>query len=244
MARYARVVMASLDVEDCVAVKLVRGRPGTGLVLGEPLRVAERLHAVGASWIHVVDLSGARRGAPSGCVLRLVRELVGRVGLRVQLGGGLRSLDALREAYSAGAEKLVVGSAWVRRPVFLEEAAAELPGAVVAAVEEGWDGLAAIHGWVEEAPRGAAWLARRASRVKGLGGLLYTQVFWEGEMRGIDVLRSRRVAVAAEGVEWLGYAGGVASVADVEALVAQGYRFIVSGMALHTWSLNPLGLLL
>jgi len=244
LATYRAAVMASLDVEDCVAVKLVRGRPGTGLVLGDPLRVAERLHAMGASWIHVVDLTGARRGAPSGCVLALVRRLVGGVGLRVQLGGGLRSLEALREAYAAGAEKLVVGSAWVKRPGFLEEAAEELPGVVVAAVEEGWDGLASIHGWAEEAPRSAGGLAAAAARVRGLGGLLYTQVFAEGEMRGVDILRARRVSEAAAGVSWLGFAGGVSGVADVEALAALGYRFAVSGMALHTWRFNPLGLLL
>jgi phosphoribosylformimino-5-aminoimidazole carboxamide ribotide isomerase len=248
LATYSRLVMASLDVEDCKAVKLVRGRSGTGLVLGDPIAVAERLHRLGAEWLHLVDLNGARRGRPSPCVLHLLRRLSTEMGLHVQLGGGLRSLEALEEAYAAGASRLVVGSKWVRSPGFLEEASRALPGAVVAAVEEAWSGLAAVHGWAEEAPRTVISLAEEAARVRGLAGLLYTQVFHEGTMMGVDLERAARVAKAAQGLAerrlGLGLAGGVASPRDAELLRALGYSYAVVGMALHTWSMNPLGILL
>ena len=248
MPHYIRAFMASVDVEDCRAVKLVRGVSGTGLVLGDPLRVAERLASLGATWLHLVDLDGARRGRPSSCVLGLVAHAARELGLHVQLGGGLRSLEALEEAYSRGAERLVVGSAWVRRRSFLPEAADLLPGAVVAAVEEAWDGLQALHGWRDKAPDAVAELAAWAARVPRLGGLLYTQVFHEGELRGVDLLRARRVAEAAGALAsrpmGLGLAGGVSGPWDAEKLAAMGYSFAVVGMALHSWSINPLGLLM
>jgi len=248
MPHLARAVMASIDVESCTAVKLVRGVSGTGLVLGEPLRVAERLASFGATWLHIVDLDGARRGRPSACVLSLAEAASGRLGLRIQLGGGLRGLDALEEAYSRGAERLVVGSAWVRDPGFLAEAAERLPGAIVAAVEETWEGLQAIHGWRRRAPRPVTQLIAAAAGTRGLAGILYTQVFHEGELRGVDTLRARRAAHAAGQLAakrlGLGFAGGVASLHDVEALLSLGYSYAVVGMALHGWRLNPLGLLL
>ncbi len=246
MTLYSRRLVASIDVENCTAVKLVRGRSGTGLVLGDPRRVAERLHSLGATWIHVVDLDGARRGRPSGCVKSLVAWLTRELGIHVQLGGGLRSIEVLEEAYSVGAERLVVASAWLRRPGFLVEAAERLPGVVLAALEETLDALPAVHGWREKAPRPVAELASAAASVRGLAGVFYTQVFHEGEARGVDLLRSARLAKAVReespGME-LVYSGGVAGVPDLDALTAQGYDRIVTGMALHAWLLNPLGLL-
>ena len=248
MARYSHLVMASIDIENCRAVKLVKGRSGTGLVLGDPFNVAERLAALGATWLHVVDLDGARRGRPSGCVLGFIEQASRELGLRVQLGGGLRSIEALEEAYSRGAARLVVGSAWVKNPGFLLEAAARLPGAIVAAVEETWEGLQALHGWRDRAPEPVASLAARAAATQGLGGVLYTQVFHEGMMKGVDLLRAARVAAAADAARdkpmGLGLAGGVASPRDAELLRGMGYSYTVVGMALHTWSMNPLGLLL
>ena len=247
MASYINRLMASVDVENCTAVKLVRGVSGTGLHLGPPLRVAEQLAAMGATWLHVVDLDGARRGKPSRCVLDFVKQAAEDLGLHIQLGGGLRSLEALEEAYSRGARRLVVGSAWIRNPGFLEEAAQRLPGTVVAAIEETWEGLQAVHGWREKSPQPVVALAERASRASQLAGILYTQVFHEGELRGVDLLRARRVAEAAgphRGGLWLGIAGGVATVRDIELLAAAGYDYAVVGMALHTWRINPLGLIL
>ncbi len=234
-------VLASLDILGCEAVKLVRGVPGSGLRLGDPLRVAERLHSLGATWLHVVDLDGALRGRPSRCVLQLVSRLASGLGLRVQLGGGLRSLEAVEEAAAAGAERVVIGSAWLSRPGFLDEAA-ELGVGVVAAVEEHQDGLTASHGWRGRMPLS---VVEAVGMLHGrrIAGILYTQVFAEGGLGGFDRLRARRLAEAAPRGVALIYSGGVSSREDLEALAGLGYRLAVVGMALHTWRLNPIGVL-
>ena len=235
-------VLASVDVLGCEAVKLVKGVPGTGLRLGDPLALAERLQGLGATWLHIVDLDGALRGSPSPCVLGLVKRATGELGLRIQLGGGLRSIEALEEAYAAGAERLVVGSAWLRDPGFLDEAADALGrGVVVAAVEERHDGLAASSGWRSAAPLPAAEAAALAAS-KPVWGILYTQVHVEGTMAGAELLRAHRVAEAARGVG-LQFSGGVRGQRDLDLLAALGYGLAVVGMAIHTWALAPPGLL-
>ena len=234
-------VIASIDVYECEAVKLVRGVPGSGLRLGDPRLVAERFHALGATQLHVVDLSGALRGRPSGCVLELVRYASRRLGLRVQLGGGLRRVEDVERAVEAGAERVVIGSAWLRDPGFLDEAAAA--GArVVAAVEEHHEGLTASHGWRGRAPLPVVEALARL-RGRRVWGVLYTQVFVEGTLSGVDVLRARRAAAAAPSGVVLIYSGGVSGSRDLELLAGLGYRYAVVGMALHQWRLNPVGAL-
>jgi len=237
-------LLPSIDVLECSAVKLVRGVPGTGLRLGDPWRLAEFWSSLGASMVHVVDLDGAMRGRPSSCVLGLVKRMVSELGLGVQLGGGLRDIGVLEEAYSIGASRLVVASAWLRNPGFLAEAVDRLgDGVLVAALEESWEALPARAGWRGRAPLSVAEAVRLAGSVKGLFGLMYTQVFHEGEMRGVDVLRASRLSALAReaGVERLIYSGGVASARDLEVLGVLGFSEAVVGMAIYTWRLNPLG---
>lgn len=238
--------MPSIDVSGCEAVKRVRGLPGTGLRLGDPLRLALHWHSLGAEAIHIVDLDGAERGRPSRCVLELVSRVKRETGARVQLGGGLRSIEALREAYAAGADRLVVASAWLRDPGFLEEAVEALDsGVLVAAVEEHWDATPASQGWRLREPLTLREAVERAASTPGLWGILYTQVFHEGEGRGVDLHRAARLARLARerGVERLAYSGGVAGPRDLELLAPLGYDEAVAGMALYTGALNPLGLL-
>ena len=239
-------LVPSIDVAGCEAVKLVRGVPGTGLRLGDPRRLVALWHTLGAKTLHIVDLDGAARGSPSSCVLELVRWAKRETGATIQLGGGLRTIEVLEEAYAAGADRLVVASAWLRRPEFLEEAVAALgPGVVVPAIEEHWDALPATSAWRTREPMTLAEAVKLAAGTRGVWGIFYTQVFHEGELRGVDLHRAARLARLAReaGTERLAYSGGIAGPRDLELLAAMGYDEAVAGMALYTWRLNPLGIL-
>ncbi|BES81735.1 HisA/HisF-related TIM barrel protein [Pyrodictium abyssi] len=239
-------LVPSIDVAGCEAVKLVRGVPGTGLRLGDPRRLVLLWHSLGATVLHIVDLDGAARGRPSRCVLELVEWAKRETGATIQLGGGLRSIDALEEAHSAGADRLVVASAWLRRPEFLQEAVDALgPGVLVPAVEEHWDALPATSAWRSREPMTLAEAVKQAASTRGIWGLFYTQVFHEGEQRGVDLHRAARLARQAReaGAPRLAYSGGIAGPRDLELLAAMGYDEAVAGMALYTWRLNPLGIL-
>ncbi|MGC8556057.1 MAG: HisA/HisF-related TIM barrel protein [Conexivisphaera sp.] len=220
-------VLPSLDIEGGRVVKRVKGLRGTGLVIGDPVEVAGGLVRSGARWVHVVDLDGAELGRPLNLgVVRALKDL----GLRVQYGGGLRSLGDVEAASSAGADRIVLGSAWASDPAFLEEASREVDVPLLAAVDER-EGRVVHSGWrassdmtVEDAIRVLEGLP--------VAGYLYTQVDVEGTMRGPDL--SRVAALRSRTRRFLACAGGISSIADLVGLCRAGADAAVIGMALYS----------
>lgn len=221
----------SIDVEGGVAVKRVRGVRGTGLRLGDPSRLVEAVAALGFRWVHIVDLTAAATGRLQQPTLELVRLASREHGLRVQYGGGVRSLEAGEALCSAGAERLVVGTAWLERPGFPGALAGATGCQVLAAVEEDSQGRILSRGWERREPL-TLTEALEALESTGAQGVLYTQTWREGTMQGPDVARVELVRAAVRGI--LAYAGGVSSPRDLEALQAVGVDVAVVGMALYT----------
>lgn len=217
--------MPSIDLEAGRAVKRIRGVRGTGLVLGDPLELAARLRDAGARWVHVVDLDGAEAGRPVH--VGLVRRLKD-LGLRVQYGGGLRSLDDVAAAFGAGADRVVLGSAWLRDAGFLERAAS-LWGDVLAALDERGGRLVG-GGWTVESGLGIEEALRMLEGVP-VAGYLYTQVDVEGTLRGPDMAKVRRLRDMTSRL--LIYAGGVSSLEDLRSLCEAGVDGVVVGMAIY-----------
>ncbi len=222
-------VMPSIDLEAGRAVKRVRGVRGTGLVLGDPVDLARRLAEAGARWVHVVDLDGAEAGRPVNMgVLRDLKDL----GLRVQYGGGLRTLDDVEAALSAGAERVVIGSAWTLDPSFLEAAASR--GPVMAAIDER-GGRVVRGGWRSESDVTPEEAVRILDGMPVVG-YLYTQVDVEGTMGGPDLRRFNAIRSLTRKI--VVYAGGIAKVKDVEELCRAGADGAVLGMAIYSGALD------
>mgnify|MGYP001626410856 CR=1 FL=1 len=219
-------VMPSIDLEAGRAVKRIRGVRGTGLVLGDPVDLARRLADAGAKWIHVVDLDGAEMGRPLNVgVLRGLKDL----GLMVQYGGGLRTVGDVEAAISAGADRVVIGSAWTLDPSFMDEAASG-GRAVMAAIDERRGRI--VHGGWRAESELTPEDALRILENMPVAGYLYTQVDVEGTMGGPDVGRVRALRGLTR--KLLVYAGGIASMRDLEELCSAGADGAVLGMALYS----------
>ncbi|HEU16970.1 MAG TPA: 1-(5-phosphoribosyl)-5-[(5-phosphoribosylamino)methylideneamino] imidazole-4-carboxamide isomerase [Nitrososphaeria archaeon] len=219
-------VMPSIDLEAGRAVKRIRGVRGTGLVLGDPVDLARRLADAGAKWIHVVDLDGAEMGRPLNMgVLRSLKDL----GLMVQYGGGLRTAGDVEAAISAGADRVVIGSAWTLDPSFMDEAASG-GRAVIAAIDE--RGGRIVHGGWRAESELTLEDALRILEDMPVAGYLYTQVDVEGTMGGPDVRRVRTLRGLTRRL--LVCAGGIASMKDLEELCSAGADGAVLGMALYS----------
>lgn len=207
-------------------MRLVQGRYDRVLSYPfSPLDLADRYRQEGAEWLHVVDLDGARDGAWRH--LSLVRELVRASGLRVQVGGGARSFAAVAAMIDTGVQRVVVGTAALERPTWLEQLVTTFGEQVAVSLDSRGSRLL-VRGWTEASGLSLLEGARQAIDA-GVRRLIHTNVSRDGTLSG------SRVGALSE-LSQLGVpviaAGGVGGLADLGALKAAGVEGVVIGRAL------------
>jgi phosphoribosylformimino-5-aminoimidazole carboxamide ribotide isomerase len=216
-------VAPALDVLEGRCVRLREGvRERVTVEGGEPVEAAKRFAAEGARLLHLVDLDGAFAGRPTP---GLVERVAAAVDVPLQVGGGLRTLDAVQTALEAGAARAIVGTAAVSA-AFLE-LVAPLGERVVVAIDVK-DGRVATEGWTDAADLRAAELARRCAEA-GIARLLVTNTRRDGSLAGPDT--ELLAEVLAAGLPVLA-AGGIASLDDLLAVKAIGCEGAIAGSAL------------
>jgi phosphoribosylformimino-5-aminoimidazole carboxamide ribotide isomerase len=227
------LVMPAIDLREGACVQLVGGSYAEERVREpDPVRVAARWRDAGFTRLHVVDLDAATGVGRNDAV---VRSLLGVEGLDVQVGGGLRSTDALERALDAGAVAAVVGTRALEDPSWIREAADRWPFRLVAAVDVR-DGRPVVRGWTRAA---ALELddALDALDELPLAALLVTCVDVEGRMAGPDFGTLERVRARTSLP--LVASGGITTLDDLRDLRAMDVWGAVVGMALYTGTLDP-----
>jgi phosphoribosylformimino-5-aminoimidazole carboxamide ribotide isomerase len=210
-------VIPAMDLLGGRVVRLHQGDYAKVTVYDDdPLAVVDRFVAGGAAWLHVVDLDGARDGAATQSPL--LGRILARHGasLRVQVGGGVRTLAQVSAYAAAGAARVVVGTRAAEDPAFVAEAARLCP--VVAAVDAR-DGVVATHGWTRSADVRAVDLARELV-ARGASAVLYTDIARDGTGEGPNVEATAALARALGDVEVIA-SGGIGSVEHLRALAAR-----------------------
>lgn len=203
----------AIDVLGGKAVRLVKGDFEAKKVYDEdPLSAARSWVGEGAERLHVVDLDGARAGAPAN--LEHLRRIAAETGVPVQFGGGLRSLGSVRDALAAGAARVILGTAAFLDPPFLSDCLRRWPGQVLVSVDVR-GGRVATAGWTETIDATAAEVVDRLAE-QGARDLVFTNVDRDGMLEGPDGEQVAEVARAVGGS--LIYSGGIGSLADLEGL--------------------------
>jgi phosphoribosylformimino-5-aminoimidazole carboxamide ribotide isomerase len=212
---------------DGKVVRLQRGRYDQVTVYsGRPVEQAAVFASAGATRLHIVDLDGARDGEPRN--LGIIEAILRAVPVRIQVGGGIRNEVVARSWLQAGAERVVLGTAAVKDPAFVQKLCAEFPGAVVVAVDER-DGEVAVEGWLEASGRRTSDLAREVDGW-GAAALLHTVISRDGTREGPDI--DATLALQAEVRATVIASGGIGELAHIRALAARGVRAAVCGRAL------------
>ena len=207
------ILYPAIDIRGGKAVRLMQGDYERETRYDDdPVVAARRWADGGARWLHVVDLDGARAGEPVN--LEHVRRIVAAVGIPVQLGGGLRDSKKVEDAFSSGAERVVLGTAAVRDPEMAAAIAAAHGDRVVASVDSR-SGEVAAEGWTQSSGLGTAEVVAALSE-RGVSRFIYTPVDVDGLMEGPDLDSLREVAKSARGE--LIYSGGVGSLDHLRAL--------------------------
>ena len=217
--------MPAVDVLDGRAVRLHEGvRDRVTIEGGDPVALARRFVGEGAHRLHLVDLDGAFDGLPSGGLLDRIARVAQEIP--VQVGGGYRAIDAIDAALTAGADRVMVGTAALS-PEFLTAAATRFGEHLVVAVDAR-DGNVAIEGWTRTADISAAELSLRCAEA-GVRRLLVTGTRRDGSLAGPDL--ELLATVLPSGLPVLA-AGGIASLDDLRALRDLGCEGAVVGSAL------------
>lgn len=227
-------IFPAVDIKDGRCVRLRQGRMDAVDVYGDdPVAVAGRWAGDGAAWLHVVDLDGAVEGRP------INQEVIGRildqVRMKIQVGGGIRTLEQMAGYLDHGATRIVVGTSVIEQPEFIRQAVARFPGRVVVSLDAKGDELY-VDGWTRPSGRRLPDVARQLAEA-GVTQLILTDIQRDGMLRGVDVERLReRVASLPLPVI---IAGGVSSLDDLAALrQVDGVNGAIIGKALYTGAID------
>lgn len=222
-------LIPAIDVLGGQVVRLHQGRYDSATVYGDdPAVWAKAFHAAGATRLHVVDLDGARDGSPSN--VAVIERILREAPLRVQVGGGVRTLGTAERWLDAGAERVVIGTAVVRDPAFVMELCATRRGSVVVAIDA-HDSEVKVQGWLERTGIRAVDLAREVDGW-GIAAVLFTAIERDGTSEGPDVRAT--TALQASLRTTVIASGGIGSLAHLVALRAAGVRATVCGRALYS----------
>jgi phosphoribosylformimino-5-aminoimidazole carboxamide ribotide isomerase len=225
------ILYPAIDIMDGQAVRLVEGKfEDSTTYHDDPLEAAKSWVQAGARFLHVVDLDGAREGEPVN--LHHVERIAAELDVPVELGGGLRSIAAIRRALKAGAARVVLGTAAFTDPDLLDEALSAFTSRILVGVDVR-DGRVSVSGWTR-ATQTTGEDAIRAMQQRGVTRFVYTNVDRDGMLEGPDLEEVRRVAEAVRG-RFL-YSGGIASLDDLRGL--RDLRLVnlagvISGKALY-----------
>ena len=208
------ILYPAIDIRGGKAVRLTHGDFDAETVYhDDPLAAARSWVDAGARFLHVVDLDGAKAGEPVS--LEHLRRIAG-IGVPVQYGGGLRTVDAVRDALRAGAERVIVGTAALRDVDFLDEIVAVYGARVVVSVDVR-GGKIATAGWTEVSDMPAAHAFGRLHD-RGVASFVYTDADRDGALAGPSLDDVRAIAGAVRG--HFIYAGGIGSLDDLRGLRA------------------------
>ncbi len=223
------IVLAAIDIKDGQCVRLYQGDYAQVTTYDtDPVRVARRWQAAGASWLHVVDLDGAALGQPIN--VEAIERIRAATSLYIELGGGMRSLEHIERMLALGIDRIVLGTVALTDRVLLEQSLQHW-GERIAIGLDARDGLVAIAGWRETSRVQATALATELSAL-GVQRFIYTDIARDGVLGGpnLDAIQEMQRATSRPLIA----SGGVASLADLRSLAALGVEGAIVGKAIYT----------
>jgi len=231
------ILFPAIDLKDGQCVRLREGRMDRATVFNrDPGAQAKAFADQGFQWIHVVDLDGAFAGktANAGAVARILSA----VSIPVQIGGGVRNLESVAYWLDAGATRVILGTAAVRDPSFVREAAREYPERIAVGIDAR-EGRVAVAGWAEQTEIDAIELAKKFEGA-GIAALIVTDIGRDGLKKGVNVDFTGAMADAVS-IPVIA-SGGVRDVNDIHALRERRGRAIhgaILGRALYDGDIRP-----
>jgi len=232
------LIIPALDIKDGHCVRLKQGKMSESTVYSEdPVGMAKHWQSEGARRLHLIDLNGAAAGKPKNeGVIHAILKAMGD-SLPVQLGGGIRDLDTIEHYLDLGVSFVIIGTAAVKNPGFLQDACTAFSGHVIVALDAK-DGKVAVEGWSKMTGHAVIDLAKKFQDY-GVEAIIYTDIGRDGMLTGVNIDATRklahelRVPVIAS--------GGLTGLEDIQALCkveSEGIAGVVTGRAIYQGTLD------
>lgn len=232
------ILFPAIDLKNGECVRLQQGDMARATVFNtDPAAQALAFQDQGFEYLHVVDLDGAFAGMPMNA--QAVDAMLQRVTMPVQLGGGIRDLATIEGWLSKGIARVIIGTAAVRDPELVREAARKFPGRVAVGLDAR-DGKVAVEGWAETSQLLVADIARRFEDA-GVAAIIFTDIARDGLLKGLNM--EATIALADSVSIPVIASGGLASIDDVKAMLAPRAAKLagaIAGRALYDGRLDPM----
>lgn len=230
------LIIPAIDLKEGKCVRLQQGLMDKATVYGDdPGGMAKHWESQGAELLHVVDLNGAFAGVPKN--LDAIKAIRAAIKIPIEVGGGIRDMATIRSLVSIGIERIILGTAAIENPAFVQEACKEFPGKIIVGIDAK-EGLVAIKGWAEVTQVKAVDLAVQMQE-HGVIAIIYTDIKRDGMLSGPNIEATRDLAKALH-IPVIA-SGGVHTMKDIENLLAvrhAGVSGVITGKAIYSGSLN------
>ena len=227
------IILPAIDLYDGKAVRLYKGDYNQMTVYSDnPPIFAREFYDKGATWMHLVDLEGAKEGTTPN--LETIRNIVFATGLKVEVGGGIRNMETVKKYIDIGVSRVILGTAAVKDREFLLEAVKTYGDKIAVGVDIR-DGFVAVKGWTESAGIEAFAFCKQMQEV-GVSTLICTDISRDGAMQGANAALYRRLS--QELSMRIIASGGVSSIDDVRALTALELYGAIIGKAYYTGAVS------
>jgi phosphoribosylformimino-5-aminoimidazole carboxamide ribotide isomerase len=230
------ILFPAIDLKDGVCVRLEQGDMARATVFHrDPAMQAQAFEVQGFEYLHIVDLDGAFAGRPMNA--HAIDRILELLEIPVQLGGGIRDMTTIEAWLEKGVNRVIVGTAAVRDPQLVKDAARRFPERVAVGLDAR-DGKVAVSGWAETSELAALDLARRFEDA-GVAAIIYTDISRDGLLKGLNL--DATIALAETVDIPVIASGGLASIDDVRALLQPRARKLagaIAGRALYDGRLN------
>ena len=230
------ILFPAIDLKNGECVRLLRGDMEQATVFNaDPAAQAQKFEAQGFGYLHVVDLDGAFAGTPVNA--QAVERILSVTGMKVQLGGGVRDMRTVSGWLDKGVSRVIIGTAALKDPDFVREAARLYPGRVAVGIDAR-DGRVAVEGWAMQSDVSALDLGR-IFEDSGVAAIIYTDIARDGALQGLNIMQTVALAEALS-IPVIA-SGGLASIEDVKRLLQPDCAKLagaISGRALYDGRLD------
>ncbi|MBQ3452403.1 MAG: 1-(5-phosphoribosyl)-5-[Selenomonadaceae bacterium] len=227
------IIFPAIDLRGGKCVRLIQGDFDKETVYSDdPQATALKWHSMGAKFLHVVDLDGARKGSPQN--LDAIKKILDAVNIPIEVGGGIRTLDDAEKLLKLGVRRVILGSVAVENISLVEAAVKNFGDKIVVGIDAR-DGFVAVHGWEKSSAVKADELAKKIVAA-GVKTIIYTDISKDGMLSGVnvetfsDLQRISGAKIVAS--------GGVKNLEDIRALKAAKISGVIVGKAIYTGSLD------